>query len=54
MKCYNFLFFQAFLRSFTIAQTHKYSLVFILHEFLEEQYDPLISIGDSIKGECYG
>jgi hypothetical protein len=56
IKCYNFLllFPSGFKEFYFSAYTHVFFLVFILQEFLEEQYDSLISTSDSIKGECYG
>jgi hypothetical protein len=56
IKCYNFLllFPSGFKEFYYSTYTHVFFLVFILQEFLEEQYDSLISTSDSIKGECYG
>jgi len=56
MKCYNFLllFPSGFKEFYYSTYTYVFFLVFILQEFLEEQYDSLISTSDSINGECYG
>jgi hypothetical protein len=49
--CYNFLLlFPSGFKEFLVAYTLVFSLVFILQEFLEEQYHPLISRMVSIKG----
>ena len=56
VKCCNFLllFPSGFKEFYYSTYVHVFFLVFILQEFLEEQYDSLISASDSIKGECYG
>jgi hypothetical protein len=50
--CYNFLLlFPGGFKEFLVAYTPVFFLVFILQEFLEEQYHSLILRTDSIKGE---
>ena len=49
--CYIFLLiFPLGFKEFLMAYLPVFFLVFILHEFLEEQYHSLISRTDSIKG----
>jgi hypothetical protein len=52
--CYNLLLlFPSGFKEFLPAYTPVFFLVFILQEFLEEQYYSLISRTDLIQGECY-
>jgi hypothetical protein len=52
--CYNFLLlFLSGFKKFLAAYTLAFFLVFILQEFLEEQYHSLILSTDSIKEESY-
>jgi hypothetical protein len=51
--CYNFLLFPSDFKEFLVPYALVFFLIFILQEFLEEQYHSLILRTDSIKGECY-